>query len=90
MTIFVSVWLLKGNINSQYSQRAWFLVLFKLKVWALPFHYHILLIHHLEKVPIPDAEQRADIIFYWGVQKELVSFVHETGWNQVLISQTFA
>lgn len=28
--------------------------------------------------------------FDLGVQKELVSFVRKIGWNQALISQTFA
>lgn len=50
--------------------------------------------HRLEKVPekvlIPAEEQSTDMIFHLGVQKELVSFMHKTGWNQALISQTFA
>lgn len=54
------------------------------------FYRDILLINHLEKVPIPDEDQNADMSFHLGVQKELVSFVHKIGWNQALISQTFA
>lgn len=64
--------------------------LLKLIGCAIPFYRHILLIHHLEKVPIPDEEQSADVSFHLGVQKESVSFVHRIGWNQALISQTFA
>lgn len=69
--------LLKGDISSQLPQRSWFEVLPKLKGCAIPFYCNVLLIHHLGKVPIPDEEQRADMIFHLGVQKELVSFVHK-------------
>lgn len=43
------------------------------------FYWDILLVIHLEKVPIPDEEQNADMSFHLGVQKELVSFVHKIG-----------
>ena len=60
------------------------------KVFFFFFYWDILLVIHLEKVPIPDEEQNADMSFHLGVQKELVSFVHKIGWNQALIRQTFA
>lgn len=45
----------------------------KVKGCAFEFYCHILLIHHLEKVPISDEEQSTDMIFHLGVQKELVA-----------------
>lgn len=66
----------KGDRNSQ-SQRAWFDVLSEIERFF--FYWDILLIIHLEKVPIPDEEQNADMSFHLGVQKELVSFVHKIG-----------
>lgn len=54
-------------------------MLSELKSCAVAFYCHILLIHHLEKVPILEEEQSADMIFHLGVQKVLVSFVHKIG-----------
>lgn len=67
----------KVDRNSQYPQRAWFDVLSEIERFF--FSWDILLIIHLEKVPIPDEEQNADMSFHLGVQKELVSFVHKIG-----------
>lgn len=66
----------KVDRNSQYPQKAWFDVLSEIERF---FYWDILLIIHLEKVPIPDEEQNADMSFHLGVQKELVSFVRKIG-----------
>lgn len=84
------MWLLRGTETLSILKGHGSKCFPKVKGCTFAFYCHILLIHHLEKVPISDEEQSADMIFHLGVQKELVSFVHKIGWNQALISQTIA